>query len=126
MAGTATRKHRQQGITFVGMVLLAIVVAFGAVVVIKVLPTLNEYYTTKKAINKIASSGVSSIPLIRREFENQRAIEYSISSVSGNDLEIDTTGNVVTISFAYDKEVEIIEPVFLLIKYRGSAQGPAR
>ncbi|MFZ2989267.1 DUF4845 domain-containing protein [Ideonella sp.] len=126
MAGTATRKHRQQGMTFVGMVLLAIVVAFGAVVVIKVLPTLNEYYTTKKAINKIASSGVSSIPLIRREFENQRAIEYSISSVSGNDLEIDTTGNVVTISFAYDKEVEIIEPVFLLIKYRGSAQGPAR
>ncbi len=126
MAGIATRKHRQQGITFVGMVLLAIVVAFGAVVVIKVLPTLNEYYTTKKAINKIASSGVSSIPLIRREFENQRAIEYSISSVSGNDLEIDTTGNVVTISFAYDKEVEIIEPVFLLIKYRGSAQGPAR
>jgi hypothetical protein len=38
--------------------------------------------------------------------------------ISGNDLEIEAVGDGFRVSFAYDKEVEIMDPVFLLIKYR--------
>jgi len=111
---------RQRGMSFLGMVFLAIIIAFVGVVAIKVLPTLNEYFTIRRTVQKIADSGASSVPEIRRAFETQKQIEYSISAVGGSDLEIDTTGDKVKIRFAYDKEVEIMEPVFLLIKYRGS------
>ncbi|HSI48459.1 MAG TPA: DUF4845 domain-containing protein [Ideonella sp.] len=118
-APRAAGAARQRGISFMGMVFLAILIAFVGVVAIKVLPTLNEYFTIRRAVQKIADSGASSVPEIRRAFETQKQIEYSISDIGGSDLEIDTTGDKVKIRFAYDKEVEIMDPVFLLIKYRG-------
>jgi hypothetical protein len=59
------------------------------------------------------------VPEIRKAFQAQQDIEYSISSIGPNDLEIDTSGDRVKISFAYDKEIELFSPVYLLIKYRG-------
>ena len=49
-----------------------------------------------------------------------RSIEYAISSISGSDLEITQQGDKTTISFAYDKQVPILDPVYLLIKYKGT------
>ena len=58
----------------------------------------------------------------RKAFERQKEIEYSISSIGGKDLQVTKENDKVVIRFAYDKEVEIFEPVFLLIKYRGEGR----
>jgi hypothetical protein len=58
----------------------------------------------------------------REAFEKQKEIEYSIASIGGKDLQITKENDQVVIRFAYDKEVEIFEPVFLLIKYRGEGR----
>jgi hypothetical protein len=49
-------------------------------------------------------------------------IEYSIKSISGKDLEITKENDKVVIRFAYDSEIELMDPVFLLIKYKGSSK----
>ena len=115
-------RQQQRGITLFGLLLWAIVVGFVALIVMKVLPTMNEYFTIQKAINKIAQEGGSTVPEIRAAFERTKEIEYSISSISAKDLKITKENDKVVISFAYDKEIELMSPVYLLIKYEGRSK----
>jgi hypothetical protein len=116
--------RRQRGITLLGLLLWAIVIGFGALLAMRVLPTMNEYFTIQKAVNKIGAEGLTTVPEIRAAFERQKEIEYSIQSISGKDLDITKENDKVVIRFAYDKEVEIMSPVYLLIKYQGSSKAP--
>lgn len=113
------RLRQQRGVTLFGLMFWAIVVGMVALIVMKVLPTMNEYFTIQKAVNKIASEGGHTVPEIRNAFERTKDIEYSITSITAKDLTITKENDKVVISFAYDKEIELIKPVFLLIKYEG-------
>jgi hypothetical protein len=114
--------RRARGITLLGLLLWAIVIGFVALLAMRVLPTVNEYFTIQKAVNKIASEGLNTVPEIRNAFERTKEIEYSIQSISAKDLDITKENDKVVIRFAYDKEVEIMSPVYLLIKYQGSSK----
>ena len=115
-------KYRQRGITLIGLLFWSVIVAFVALLAMRVLPTLNEYFTIQRAINKVAHEGGSTVPEIRAAFEKQKDIEYSISSISGKDLEITKENEKIVVKFAYDKEIELFEPVYLLIKYSGRSK----
>jgi hypothetical protein len=115
-------RSAQRGVTLFGLMFWAIVVGFVALIVMKVLPTMNEYFTIQKAVNKIAQDGGSTVPEIRAAFERTKDIEYSITSISAKDLKITKENDKVVIAFAYDKEIELISPVYLLIKYEGRSK----
>ena len=122
MIGRVHKASRQQGVTLFGLLFWAVIVGFLALIGMRVLPALNEYFTIKRAVTKIAT-GNRTVPEIRSDFEKQKDIEYSIVSISGKDLVV-TKENIggtdkVVVSFAYDKEVELLKPVFLLIKFEG-------
>ena len=114
--------RRQRGITLFGLLFWAVVVGFVALIVMKVLPTMNEFFTIQKAVNKIAQDGGTTVPEIRAAFERTKDIEYSIQSISSKDLNITKENDKVVISFAYDKEIELIKPVYLMIKYEGRSK----
>ena len=116
------RPRTQRGVTLFGLLFWAVVIGFLALVGLRVLPTMNEYFTIQRAINKVAAEGISTVPAIRAAFDKQKDIEYSISSISGKDLNITKDNDKVVISFAYDKEIELMSPVFLLIKYEGRSK----
>jgi hypothetical protein len=108
----------QRGFTLFGLLFWAIILGFLALVGMRVLPALNEYFTIKRTINKISTEG-TTVPEIRSAFEKQKDIEYSITTISGKDLSITKENDKVVVSFAYDKEIELMKPVFLLIKFEG-------
>jgi hypothetical protein len=116
------RRISQQGITLIGLLFWAILIAMVALVVMRVLPTVNEYFTIQRAVNKIAHESATTVPEIRAAFERQKDIEYSITSISGKDLVITKENDQVVIKFAYHKEIELYSPVFLLIKYEGQSK----
>jgi hypothetical protein len=116
------RGARQRGITLFGLMFWAIIVGFLALIGMRVLPTLNEYFTIQRAVKKIASESPSTVPEVRNAFEKQKAIEYSITSIGGKDLVVTKDNDKVVIEFAYDKEIEIVKPVYLLIKYEGRSK----
>ena len=118
MSDGVRNRQGQRGITLFGLMFWAVVVGFVALIGMRVLPTLNEYFTIKRTINKIITEG-STVPEIRAAFERQKDIEYSISSISGKDLNITKENDKIVVSFAYDKEVELVKPVYLLIKFEG-------
>jgi hypothetical protein len=111
-------RRGQRGITLFGLLFWAIIVGFFALVGMRVLPTLNEYFTIKRAINKITTEG-ATVPEIRAAFQRQQDVEYSISSISAKDLNITKENDKIVVSFAYDKEIELMKPVYLLIKFEG-------
>jgi Domain of unknown function (DUF4845) len=118
MIGQVDKASRQRGVTLFGLLFWAVIVGFLALIGMRVLPALNEYFTIKRTIAKIATEG-STVPDIRAAFERQKDIEYSIVSITGRDLVVTKENEKVVVSFAYDKEVELVKPVFLLIKFEG-------
>lgn len=95
----------------------------GAVLIgLKVFPTVNEYLTIQRAVDKIAASGLSTPAEVRTAFESTKAVEYSISSIGGKDLQITKEGDRLVIRYAYRVELELIPPVFLLMKYEGRSK----
>jgi uncharacterized membrane protein YhiD involved in acid resistance len=116
------RVRSQRGVTLFGLMFWAILIGIIALIGLKVLPTMNEYFTIKRAVEKIAQSGATTVPEIRNAFEKQKEIEYSITSISGKDLEITKVNDKVVIGFAYNKEIELMSPVYLLLKYEGRSK----
>lgn len=117
-----TGPMQQRGVTLLGLVFWAVLISMGALVAMRVLPTVNEFATIKRVVTKIAAEGGSTVPEIRAAFERAKGIEYSIQSISGKDLDVTKDNDKVVVSFAYDKEIELFGPVSLLIKYRGRSQ----
>jgi len=125
MIGQVHKSSRQRGVTLFGLLFWAVVVGFLALIGMRVLPALNEYFTIKRAVNKIAmESANATVPEIRASFERTKQIEYSITTISAKDLIVTKENEKVVVAFAYDKEVELVKPVFLLIKFEGRSQQP--
>ena len=116
------RVRRQHGVTLFGLLFWAILIGMVALVVMRVLPTMNEYFTIQRAVNKVAKEGGTTVPEIRAAFDRQKDIEYSITSITSKDLVITKENEKVVVSFAYDKEIELAAPVYLLIKYEGRSK----
>jgi cytochrome oxidase assembly protein ShyY1 len=112
----------ERGITLIGLLLWAILIAFVALMLVRAMPTVNEFATIQRAVRKIAREGPVTVPEIRAAFDRQREVEYSIVSITGKDLQVTKENDEVVIRFAYDKELEILAPVYLLIKYEGSSK----
>ncbi|MGB7480729.1 MAG: DUF4845 domain-containing protein [Burkholderiaceae bacterium] len=116
--------RRQRGITLVGLIfVLALLGALG-VLGMKVVPTVVEYYSIKKAVASAKTAG-NTIPEIQAAFDRQTDVGY-IDSISGKDLEIVKDGDDIEISFAYPKKIPLFGPASLLIEYTGTtARRPA-
>jgi hypothetical protein len=111
-----------RGLTLIGLLSWAILVGFIGYVLVRTVPTVLEYQAIQAAVDKIAAASPATVAEVRKSFERQKDIEYSIVSISGSDLDITKENDRVVIAFAYQKEIELIGPVFLLIKYQGRSK----
>ena len=112
----------RRGLTLIGLLAWAIIVGFVGYLLVRVVPTVTEFYTIQGVVDRIAASPASTVAEIRGAFEKQRQIDATISSVAGKELDITKQNERVVISFAYEKEIELFGPVFLLIKYAGRSK----
>ena len=122
-AGTfGNGRSRQRGMTLFGLLFWAVAVGFVAYVLVRVLPTLNEYATIQRAVEKIAAAQPATVAEARQAFDKQRDLEYSITAITGKDLTVTKENDRVVLGFAYNKEIPIYGPVFILIKYEGRSK----
>lgn len=118
--------NRQKGLSLVGLIMIGILVALAAMVVMKVTPSVIEYYTVLKNINAVVKSGEASgtVADIRRAYERRTAVDET-PSVQAKDLEISKYGGQVVISFAYEKKIPLFGNASLCIDYQGSTNPSA-
>ncbi|MFM2069464.1 MAG: hypothetical protein RLZZ584_4373 [Pseudomonadota bacterium] len=108
-----------RGITLVGLVFWAALISITAVVALRVIPVVNENYTIARAVSRVAHENATTVNEVRQAFDRVKQVEYAISSISGKDLEISKENDRIVVSYAYDKEIELFGPVYLLLKFRG-------
>ena len=116
------RPSRQRGASLLGMLFLAIIVGFIMLMGARVFPSVNEYLTISKAVSRIMRSNPSTADSIRTSFDKTAEVEFSIHTIGGKDLKIVPIGDSgFRTSFDYNVEIPIADPVYILMKYSGSA-----
>jgi Domain of unknown function (DUF4845) len=115
-------RSRQGGITLVGLLFWAVLISATALVLMRVFPAITEYRTIQSMVNKAAQEGGSTVPAIRATFDRLQQIEYGVTSITSRDLDISKENDEVVVKFAYDKEIELVPPVYLLIKFEGQSR----
>lgn len=112
-------KHKQRGISFIGILFVGAIVACAFVLGAQVLPTLIEFQAITKAANK-ATTG-NTVPEVRAIFDKAGQID-DIHSISGKDLEVTKEGDKTVVAFAYTREIHMAGPAYLLLKYTGRSK----
>jgi hypothetical protein len=112
-------KSGQSGVSFIGLIFVVGVLACAGVVAAQVFPTVVEYQAILKAAQK-ASNG-NSVPEVRQIFDKAGEID-DFKSISGKDLQVSKEGDKVVVKFAYNKEIHLAGPAFLLLKYAGQSK----
>lgn len=115
----------QRGATMIGMLFVAIFVVMIGLITMKVVPTMLEYQTILKAVKK-AGGEANNAADVQRIFTNAADVEQNISAITAKDLVIQQVSGGYLVSFAYNKEIPLFGPAYLVIKYAGtSGKAPA-
>ena len=115
-----SRRRAQRGMSLIGLMAWAIIVGFIGYLAVRVLPTVNEFLTVQRAVDRVAAEAPATVAEVRRAFDKQKDIEYSISSISGKDLEITKRNDKVVVSFNYSREIPLAGPAYLVYRFQES------
>jgi len=115
-------RARQRGLTLFGLLFWALIIGFAGYMVVRVLPTVTVYLTIQRAVDKIAAEQPATVAEVRAAFDRQKEVEYSINAISGKDLQVTKENDRVVLAFAYDKEIPVMGPVYIRIKYEGRSK----
>jgi hypothetical protein len=112
-------KQQQRGVGLIGLILTGSLVAVLGLVVAQVAPTLIEYQAVAKAAKRAAEG--STVAEVRSLFDKAASID-DIRSVQGKDLEISKENDQVVVEFAYEREIHLAGPAWLVMRYSGSSR----
>lgn len=116
---TVQFKSRQRGLSFLGLLLVAGLVAVSGVIGVQIFPTAIEYQAVVKAVNK-AGQG-NSVAEARTIFDKAAAVD-NITSITGKELEVTKEGEQLRVNFAYQREIHLVGPAYLTLKYAGRSK----
>ncbi|MBL8394072.1 MAG: DUF4845 domain-containing protein [Candidatus Accumulibacter sp.] len=115
--------NRQRGLALSGLIAWGVVVSVVAIIAIRVLPEVIDYYKIKKVVKAVAAeSSGRTVPEVRAAFSKYAEVEH-IKTITPADLEIYKEDNQVVIAFAYTKRVHLVANASLLLDFRNSSSG---
>ena len=112
-------KSGQSGISFIGLLFVVGIIACLGILGAQAFPTVVEYQAVLKAVQKSAEG--SSVAEVRQIFDKASQVD-DIKSITGKDLEVSKNGDKVVVKFAYNREIHMFGPAFLLLKYVGQSK----
>ena len=112
-------KSRQAGMSIITLLFILVVLAAVGAVALQAFPSVLEYQSALKAINKAKTEGTPAG--VRAAFDRAADID-NITSIKGKDLEVTKDGDQVVVSFAYQKEFHMFGPAWLTLKYEGRSR----
>lgn len=112
-------KRQQQGLTFFGLLIVGVLLAYAGVILAQVAPTYIEYLAVQKAVDKAAAG--STVAEVRAIFDKAAQID-DIRTIAGKDLTVGKEGDRVVVSYAYEREIHLAGPAHLVMKYEGRSK----
>ena len=112
-------KKHQRGVSLFSLIFIGGILVFVGIVGAQVIPTFTEYRTIGNAVDKAKQAGGAAE--IRSSFDKAAQVD-DIKSITGKDLEVTKEGDKTVVSFAYNKEIHLAGPAYLLLKYAGRSK----
>ena len=109
-------RHRQRGLSFIGLVLLAVVAVAAVAVGGQSVPIFLEYQAVAKAAAKAAREG-KTVNEVRDIFDRAALID-GIKSIQGSDLEVSQQNEQMQVSFSYTREIALAGPAYLVYRFK--------
>src|SRR3954468_23369793 len=95
------RMQRNKGVTLIGFIFMAAIVAALGVVVFRAIPIYNEFFTVKKILKAIdVSASETTAADIRNQFDRKSAADYQYD-IKSRDLEVSKVNGQIVVSIAY-------------------------
>ena len=110
---------RQRGATFLGIVVILLILGSALYGGIRLVPVYLEYTKVARALEQVGDehSAIETNPhLIRKSLERRWDVE-DINSIGWKEIEIKKDGEDFTISAEYEAERPFIANVFLVVKF---------
>ena len=114
---------RQRGVTFVGMVFIAGLIVFAAIVGLKLIPAYIEYATVVNHLREIAHSpdARGASPRDIQTMFKKRAQIDAIEVVKADDIEVEKEGDQVTLRAAYSTKIKLFGNLSACIDFVASS-----
>jgi hypothetical protein len=109
-------RHRQQGATFLGILIIGGILACGVYAGIRLMPLYVEYFAVERALKQAASQGDESPAGIKRSLEQRWVIE-DIKSFDYKNVAITKTGSGTQVRAQYRAEAPFIGNVSLVVDF---------
>jgi Domain of unknown function (DUF4845) len=114
----------QKGVTFVGMIMIAAMLIFVAIIGIRMVPAYIEYATIVNHLREIARSPEgrgASLRDIQTMFSKRAQID-DIKSVDARDLDVEKEGESLVLRVTYSTKVPLIANVSACIDFHASSE----
>jgi hypothetical protein len=112
-------KHRQRGATFLGIVIILMILGAGLYAGIRLVPVYLEYTKVVRALEQVRdenSSNDTNPQMIRNALERRWDVE-DIESIGWKEVAITKTADGYDVQAAYDVERPFVANVYLLAKF---------
>ncbi len=114
-------RNGQCGMTYLGMLILLVVIAFGAIVVIKVMPLYLEHFKVQSSLNSLAQEPKDELlQMPPRELEDRLLRRFSVNDVTHvkkEDITISKEGKKTVIDVSYEARVALFFNLDLVAKF---------
>lgn len=122
-------QHRQRGMTFLGIIVLVVVVGAWVYAGIRLVPKYLEYIRVASTLEKVrdeydSNPGTTEF-MLRKAVERHFDIEM-VEVITSNDIEIKREGGTFYMRAAYDDTVPLISNVSFLVQFDKSVEVAAR
>lgn len=114
---------RQRGISLIGTLIIAVFVIGSIILVMRTVPVYNEYFSVKKALTAVVSSGDAQSPETLRNAFQRRADVDDIDSVKPADLDISKDGNRYVVAAQWERRVPLVANIALVFSFSASSSG---
>ena len=101
---------KQSGATIVGILFIAALAGVGVVTAAKLAPVYIEFFSVKKVLNAMATSGdlkTMSLKELQASFDRRAGIDY-ITSVKPENISITRAGGSAVVSVEYSVKVPLV------------------
>jgi len=114
-------RRRQNGMTYLGMLIMLIVIAFFAIVLIKVAPLYMEHFKVKSSLDSLAQEAkddqsVLSPIEVEKHLLNRLNIN-DVQHVTKNDIKITREGHKMVVEVDYEARVTLFDNLDLVARF---------
>ncbi|HHQ69077.1 MAG TPA: DUF4845 domain-containing protein [Halothiobacillaceae bacterium] len=113
---------RQQGMSLIGLVLVAILVVFAAITVMKVVPMYLDDLKLKTIFGNLEQEAMSSPNEIRTRIKRNLEVNQLVNMFDDNQFEIRQTSDGHQVSIDYERRAHLFGNLSVVAEFKHSAR----